>query len=166
MVLFWTPPRDLGGCRVTGYAVFRDDGAVASSTTGAGITTELNTPADPAIRDLPSLNTIAATNWPAGTEGQAFRLQVQAFTTQRDALSAVTNAILAAVPSKPTDVPLSDPAVTSESALKVTYGTPPPADNGSPIISYELQMDDGLGGGFVSLVGFSPYTMIGHFTVS
>ena len=39
-------------------------------------------------------------------------------------------------------------------------------DNGSPLISYELQMDDGLGGDFVSLTGFSPYSMIRHFTVS
>ena len=76
MVLFWEPPRDLGGCRVTGYAVFRDDGEVASSSTGAGITTEFNSAADAAIRGKPSLNTITATHWPVGTEGQAFRLQV------------------------------------------------------------------------------------------
>lgn len=69
MVLFWEPPGDLGGCRITGYAVFRDDGAVASSSAGAGITNELNVASDPAIRDLPSLNTIAATSWPTGTEG-------------------------------------------------------------------------------------------------
>jgi hypothetical protein len=69
MVLFWEPPEDLGGCRVTGYAVFRDDGAVASSSTGAGITTEFNSNSDSAIRDKPSLNTITATNWPVGTEG-------------------------------------------------------------------------------------------------
>jgi hypothetical protein len=61
---------------VTGYAVFRDDGEVASSSTGAGITSEFNSASDPAIRDKPSLNAISATDWPAGTEGQAFRLQV------------------------------------------------------------------------------------------
>lgn len=63
-------------------------------------------------------------------------------------------------------MPVSDSAVTSDSVLKVTYGAPPPADNGSPIVSYELQMDDGLGGDFVTLTGFSPSSMIRHFTVS
>ena len=69
LLLRWEPPRELGGCRVTGYAVFRDEGAVASAATGAGITVELNSAADPSVRDRPSLNTLAATAFPPGTEG-------------------------------------------------------------------------------------------------
>jgi hypothetical protein len=78
----------------------------------------------------------------------------------------VANAILAAIPSKPTDVPVTDAAVTSDTVIKVTYGDPAPDDNDSPIISYELQMDDGLGGDFVSLTGFSPLSMIQHFSIT
>lgn len=167
MLLEWSPPTDLGGCRVTGYAAFRDDGAVASAASGTGITVELNTASDPAVRDKPSLRALTVTNFPSGTEGQAFRLQIQVFTTQRDALSAVTLALLASVPGQPADVPVSDATVTSAAAIKVTFAQPTaPDDGGSPIISYELQMDGGYGGEFLSLVGASPYSMATHFTVT
>jgi hypothetical protein len=59
---------------VTGYAVWRDDGAVASAAAGTGIATELNSVSDSLVRNRPSLNTIEATYFPANTEGQAFRL--------------------------------------------------------------------------------------------
>lgn len=85
MVLEWSPPEDTGGCTITGYAVFRDGGESA----GTAITTEFNSANDTNVRDKPSLRAIAATNFPGGTAGESFRLQVQVFTTQRDALSAV-----------------------------------------------------------------------------
>lgn len=72
MVLEWTPPTDDGGCSITGYALFRDGGEVA----GTAINTELNTAVDPAIRNKPSLRIMTATNWPASTQGQSFRLQI------------------------------------------------------------------------------------------
>jgi hypothetical protein len=76
MELAWEPPKDSGGCSITGYAVFSDDGEVASSSAGAGITFELNSDEDADVRNKPSLNTLVATAFPSGTEGQAFRLQV------------------------------------------------------------------------------------------
>ena len=74
MALQWAPPLDTGGCRITGYAVFRDEGAVAASAEGSGISEELNMASDPDVRDKPSLNTLMATAWPADTVGQVFRL--------------------------------------------------------------------------------------------
>ena len=68
-------PKDAGGCRITGYAVFRDDGV------GGNIDTEVNLDDDPAVRELPSLNTLAVTYFPVSTDGQTFRFQVQVFTT-------------------------------------------------------------------------------------
>jgi hypothetical protein len=162
MVLEWTPPEDEGGCAITGYAVFRDGGAVA----GTAVDTEFNSANDANVRDKPSLRTITATNWPVGTVGQSFRLQVQVFTTQRDALSAIAYALLASVPAAPTDVPVSDSSITNDTTIRVTYASPAPADGGSALLSYELQMDDGLGGDFVTLVGYTPHTMATHYTVA
>ena len=67
------PPEDLGGCDVTGYAVFRDDGEVAAATLGTGVLVELNSASDVNIRNKPGLDTITATFWPAGTVGEVFR---------------------------------------------------------------------------------------------
>ena len=71
---------------------------------------------------------------------------------------------MASTPAKPTDVPVSDASVTSDSEIKVAYASPAPANGGSAITSYELQMDDGEGGDFVSIHGFSPSSMITHYT--
>lgn len=59
----------------------------------------------------------------------------------------------------PTDVPVNDPTVTTDKMIKVTFANPPPVNGGSPILSYELQMDDGLAGPFTSLVGFNTDSM-------
>ena len=72
---------------------------------------------------------------------------------------------LASVPSKPTDVPQNDPEVTNDQRIKVTYANPAPYDGGSPIISYELAMDDGMTGNFTSLVGYEPNSLLKVFTI-
>lgn len=82
------------------------------------------------------------------------------YTTQRSSYSPVAYAILAQVPSKPTDIPASDSSITNQFRVKVTYsvgttGVSAPVDNGSPIVSYDIQVDDGEGGEFYSLQGFS-----------
>ena len=58
---------------------------------------------------------------------------------------------MASVPLKPTDVPLLDPTESSSSKIKVTFGTPMPVNGGSPIISLGIEVDDGLGGSFMSI---------------
>lgn len=73
--------------------------------------------------------------------------------------------MLASVPFAPTDVPVSDSSITNDTTIRVTFANPPPNDGGSAILSYELQIDDGLGGDFTTLVGYSPNTMVTHFTV-
>ena len=41
------------------------------------------------------------------------------------------------------------------------------ADNGnSPIISYELNMDDGYGGDFSVIGGFDPYSLVTTYTIT
>jgi len=74
--------------------------------------------------------------------------------------------VLAGIPSKPTDLPVNDLSVTTDTRIKVSFASPPPANNGSPILSYELQMDDGISGDFVSLVGYSSFSLLTTWTVS
>ena len=63
----WGDPIDDGGCPITGFAVFRDDGA------GSAISTEVNLANDPLVRDIPTLDRLVVTNFPAATEGNTFR---------------------------------------------------------------------------------------------
>lgn len=113
------------------------------------ITTEVNTLNDPAVRNNPTLVELLVTYFPANTQGYTFRFQVKAFTVgDRSSLSDIAFITKASVPAKPIDVPVNDIAVSNDQNIKVTYGNPPPYDGGSPILSYEIQMDDGMAGLF------------------
>lgn len=68
--------------------------------------------------------------------------------------------ILAGVPSQPTDVPVQVTESTNANQITVSWASPPPNDNGSPIISYELVMDDGVTGDFVSIIGFTANSLL------
>lgn len=48
----WQAPLNNGGCPITGYAVYMDDG------TGLGTFNEVNAITDPAVRDIPGLNSL------------------------------------------------------------------------------------------------------------
>lgn len=73
---------------------------------------------------------------------------------------------LASIPFKPIDTPISDSSVTNDTTIKVTWASPAPDNGGSPIISYELVMDDGMSGEFTSLIGLSAESLLTTFTVS
>jgi hypothetical protein len=73
--------------------------------------------------------------------------------------------MLASVPEKPTDTPVEDTTVTTGGSIKVTYGSPVPNNGGTPIISYELQIDDGRSGLFKSVNGYSADSMLLEFTI-
>jgi hypothetical protein len=62
--------------------------------------------------------------------------------------------VLAAVPDTPSSAPSSDAAITSSSQIGVIYGPLTATQNGgSAVLSYELQVDDGEGGAYQSLIG-------------
>jgi len=42
---------------------------------------------------------------------------------------------------------------TNTNTIGVTFGTTLPNDNGSPIIGLQLQIDDGMGGNFNTIIG-------------
>ena len=59
--------------------------------------------------------------------------------------------IIADVPEAPENGPVSDVELTSPTSLRVVYDEP--GNGGSQLINYEIQMDNGLGGGFVTIAG-------------
>ena len=71
--LSWKEPSDNGGCQITGYAVFRNDGQKGR------VTIEANTIRDSNIRDQPTLRSITITNFPSGSTGLTFMYQVEVF---------------------------------------------------------------------------------------
>ena len=79
-------------------------------------------------------------------------MQIVALNEVGSVSSSLTSIILAAVPDMPSSPPVSDPAYTNSQQIKVVI-TAPASDGGSPIRSYDIQMDDGRGGNFFSLVG-------------
>jgi hypothetical protein len=74
---------------------------------------------------------------------------------------------LAAVPDRPTTGPISDATVTNDNQIKVTFGPLLDTQNGgSPVLSYDLQIDDGIGGLFTSLIGEAEFNLDTTFTIS
>lgn len=65
--------------------------------------------------------------------------------------------LVAEVPSTPTLAPTSGPT-TGASIIDVNI-SPVTLINGSPILSYHIEIDDGMGGEFVDLVGRTPYNL-------
>ena len=49
MIVRWSPPKDNGGCPITGYALFRDDGVSENTII------EVNASNDPLVRNIPAL---------------------------------------------------------------------------------------------------------------
>ncbi len=90
--------------------------------------------------------------YPNTETGKFFRMRIIALNEISSVQSTLTSVILAGVPDQPATSPVKDSALSNESQIRVTF-VAPVSDGGSSIRSYELQMDDGKGGDFVSLVG-------------
>jgi hypothetical protein len=98
--------------------------------------------------------------------GSTYRLKVRSYNNAGGySDSPLLSVVLAAVPDTPESSPLSDATVTNESRIKVIYGPLTYANNGgSAILSYELQIDNGMGGDFVSLIGADSDSLETEFT--
>ena len=59
--------------------------------------------------------------------------------------------VLAGIPPKPTPAPSVDPSGTTVSAIKVNFANTNTNTGGSPVLLYELQMDDGESGEFATI---------------
>jgi len=146
----WTPPSDDGGCSVTGYGIFRDDGA------GGTITTEIDAGT---VNNDPSLFQHAVTL--AGTfTGLTMRVKVTAYTAQSQVDSPSLTFVLADTPGTPTPAPYLKMSESTTSQMEIIFSNSNTDDGGSPVILLELQMDDGSQGDFQSILNTTYLTQL------
>lgn len=143
----WLEPSNIGGCPIVSYAVFRNNGDQTDPTT------EVNSNFDVNFRNNPHLRTAAITSFPASSEGKTFLFKIQAFTNDTSIYSPILSIKLAGLPGDPTVAPIKDTDTTD--TTQITVELTEVTDTGNdPIVSYNLQMDDGKGGDFINLSGY------------
>lgn len=146
----WLPPSSNGGCDITGYAVFMDDGA------GSTTFTEVNIALDPAVRDIPGLQSLQVTTFSSTDYGKDYVFYVTAFTSAGVVNSEKATITLADVPDTPTSSPSKNVLSISATKLIIDYPALASTENGgSTILSYSLEMDNGLGGSFSPVTGYT-----------
>lgn len=154
--ILWGSPSSNGGCSLTGYSILRDDGASGSFVTVHSSSTLNN----------PSLNSFTVTDLPTSPTGLTVRFKIAAY--NKGGYSVLSNSIsviIASVPITPLTAPYSDPTITNDYAIKIIYGVP--SNGGSPIINYEIQMSNSIGGGFVTVAGGSTQIFLySYFTAT
>ena len=148
----FTAPKNNGGCRILSYRVLRD----------SGMQDEISH--EVAASSSPSLNEVVISDLPS--QGLTYRVQVEVTTVQHTSKSQTLFFVFAGVPSMPTDKPTSDPTVTSDRVIKVSFANPQPQDNGSAILSYSLEIDDGKSGLFKAVSGLEQDQMLSEFTIT
>ena len=76
------------------------------------------------------------------------------FATSLDFLSVTVSD----VPQTPSSGPHSDVLVTDDTKIRILYAEP--GNGGSVLTNYEVVMDDGLGGGFITIAGGATQTYL------
>lgn len=71
--------------------------------------------------------------------------------------------VIADIPDTPAQAPVSDIYFTDSTRIRLTYNEP--YSGGSVLTNYEIIIDDGLGGGFVTIAGGSINTHLDTFVI-
>jgi hypothetical protein len=144
LFLGWSFPADDGGCPLTGFHLYRDDG------NDGLISIEI----DPlAINDIPTLNNHQVT-FSSSDTGKQFRFRLSVDNAEGTSISRVAAFIIAQVPDKPISVPTFD--IAESDANNMLIYIEPFSDamsGGSAVLGYEIQMDDGQTGQFHTVMG-------------
>lgn len=132
----WGNVINTGGCPLTGFAVFRNEG---DNTVPA---TEVNSANDVSVRDNPSLSELTVTFFPISMEGESFKFRLQAFNTEDSAYSETASIVLAGVPQAPSTAPIENTAITNGEQIGITLTTLTTVieTGGSEILTYEIAM--------------------------
>lgn len=144
----WRAPEISGGCPVSSYSLELND---------------LTGPAYSSLETGISALTFERAVSLSDKTGQSLRIRVIATNQAGSTTSPALQFVLASVPGKPSPAPVSDPAGTSVSAIKVKFINTNADTGGTEILLYELQMDDGASGEFSTIFSSSQLT---EFTVT
>lgn len=98
MTLTWTAPSSNGGCQITSYHIFMDDGA-------GGAYTEVS-PAT--VNSIPSLRSYTISTFAITDTSKTYRFYMVSDNIVGSITSSVVSYVLAAVPDQPTTVPTLD----------------------------------------------------------
>lgn len=94
------------------------------------------------------------TDLTASPLGKSFRFRVVALNQGGKSITSRSLRVtIAAPPTTPITAPQPDATTTNGAVIRIVYAAP--TDGGSPITNYEIQMDDGIGGGFITIAGGS-----------
>lgn len=145
VTLGWNEPKS-EGCPLQSFSIFRDNGLV-------GVSEAVDIEVDPEIvNDKPSMREYTITG--LTQTGSIYRFFVRAYNSAGYSDSSIVKIVLSSVPNTPALGPTSDASKTNESRISVLYGPQAESENGgSPILSYDLQIDYSNGDGFKSLIG-------------
>lgn len=129
---------------MTEYLIYRDSGTLSSTVTNLVHYAQ--------TQNLFYLQEFTVTDFPALSGGNSFAFEVHARTSFGESTS-LTSArfVLAGVPDKPSVAPTRN-LQSSEFTIACNIVTVP-GSNGSPITSFNVEIDDGYGGPFVELKG-------------
>ena len=140
----WTEPTNNGGCPITSYSLLRDGGPADETFTEVHAA---------AVNGNPTLSEFTITDLPADIVGSDLRIRMHA--TNLASLTTTSEEVLVVIvadkPSAPTNGPMSVYSVTAPDRIAIEYSEPD--TGGSPITNFEVQMDDGIGGGFETIAG-------------
>ena len=118
----WTAPEDNGACPIEGYVLYLDEGVTGSAFSPVD---------EDVIADKDYLRTHTV-SFDASEEGLIFRYILEAKNEIGSVQSSIGVQLLAGVPGKPEQPPVSDPAVTNGERIKVVW-LEPLDDGGSDI---------------------------------
>lgn len=135
MTLDWAQPSSNGGCAISGFKLYINDGA------GGTVFNEIDAGT---VNNNPSLSQHTTTTFPGASVGNTFVFYIEVLNVVGSATSNTVGFILADVPDTPTVAPTSDASVTTQSILKIDTATVA-GNGGAAILSYSLEVDSGNG---------------------
>jgi len=142
LLLRWQPPADDGGCEITGYRLFRDDGS------GGDVDEPVDfaAPGDAAqTLSEPYMFEFLVELGPAFT-GKTVRFSLEAQNSEGAALSVgYLSALVAREPDAPTDAPIRVSSTRHSLVVELPLVT---ADGGAALQAYSVEIDDGRAGEF------------------